>query len=199
MASMYPVKIIRERPVRSDDGSFPTQMPPAISFRADPTRAEREEMTLNPGAGGEDEVIFVSTREMMSSFRSRDVSSKRVRLCSLVCWPLAFQKRIEMSLGLWRGFFCSGEGTSGVVRLEGFCSMARHLCQSSSTVMWGYLRACLRSFDEVRSKLRLIGVVIGWWSKNALHSLRRCFDLLEARMRLWMRIRKLFRSKLTRV
>ena len=99
VASMYPVNVSKERPVRSDDGTFPTQMPPATSREVNPERAEREEMTLKPGAGGEDEVIFVSTRDMMSSLRSRDVSCRRVRLCSLLCCPLAFQKRIETSPG----------------------------------------------------------------------------------------------------
>ncbi len=147
--------------MRSDDGIFPTQMPPAISREVEPVSAGREEIMWKPGAGEEGEAVFVSTRQIMSNFRSRDVSSRSVRLCSLVCWPLAFQNNMETSPWRGRRVFFSGGGVSIGVRFERLLNLVRQLCQFSSMVILGYLRACVRISDEMSKRLRLIGVVGG--------------------------------------
>ena len=56
-----------------------------------------KEIVLKPMTGGKVLVDLVSTRATTSARSSFEVSMSRVRLCSLACWPLQFQKRIETS------------------------------------------------------------------------------------------------------
>jgi len=116
VASMRPVNTFVVRPVRSGEGVLPTQIPPAACLSlcvTGLTIAGLKEIVLKPAPGGAGKGALVSTRARMSTLSSCDVSWSRVRLCSLVCWPLQFQKRMETSAGFGRA---SGQG-SVVARL----------------------------------------------------------------------------------